>query len=451
MAHGTSARTKTTGNVLVVYAQMMHPLRSTIEDHLYAFKRHSRRRVFHLNLRVQDVPRHVLRRRYDMIVFHTSFVGHRWAPEQFVELCRRAEPLKALDGVRVALPQDEFLRSRMVCDFVNDFGIDVVASVAPESEWPKIYPTVDPDRVRLHRVLTGYLDARTTDRIADLVATGGERDIDVGYRAWRGAYWLGRHGTLKGTIADAVTDAGAGLRLDISTRDDDTLNGDDWFRFLTRCRYTIGLEGGASVLDIDGVFKGRTEEYLAEHPDALYDEVEDACFPGEDGKLALFALSPRHLEACATRTCQILVRGGYNGVLEPGRHYIELEPDLSNLESVLATLGDEERRSAITDAAYADVVASGRYTYAAMVEDIERFAGLAPAPAHAGVRDRAALAVNGVADRLAWLRVAYALRGRGRLGIGAFVRRLRWSRPAAVAAGLVPVSVKRRLRGGNPS
>ena len=208
------------------------------------------------------------------------------------------------------------------------------------------------------------------------MATGGERDIDVGYRAWRGAYWLGRHGTLKGTIADAVTDAGAGLRLDISTRDDDTLNGDDWFRFLTRCRYTIGLEGGASVLDIDGVFKGRTEEYLAEHPDALYDEVEDACFPGEDGRLALFALSPRHLEACATRTCQILVRGGYNGVLEPGRHYIELEPDLSNLESVLATLGDEERRSAITDAAYADVVASGRYTYAAMVEDIERFAGL---------------------------------------------------------------------------
>jgi hypothetical protein len=437
-----------TGNVLIVYAQLTHPLRSAVQDHLYAFRRHSKRRVFYLNLRVQDVPEHVLRRRYDMVVFHTSFLAHRWLPELFTEVCNRAAPLKRLSGVRVALPQDEFLRTNLVCDFIDDFDIDVVCSVAPESEWPKIYPTVDRTRVAFQRILTGYLDDRTVARIERVVDSTADRDIDVGYRAWRGAYWLGRHGTLKGTISDAVDAEGRerGLQVDVSTRDEDTLLGDDWFRFLSRCRYTIGIEGGASILDFDGAIKERTERYQAEHPSASFDEVEEACFPGEDGGLALFAISPRHLEACATRTCQILVEGEYNGVLEPGRHFIEIKPDLSDLARVLATLGDEQRRARIVQAAYDDVVASGRYSYRSMVDQIETAAlGSAAAPAPRSAAQAIALALNRASDRLGWWRIAYRLKWAPR--VGAFsprraVDRLRWSRQAAMVASIVPPRVK---------
>lgn len=410
-------RFEPTGNVLVVYGLFTHPLRSTVEDHLLAFRRYSARRVFHLNARAQGVPAHILRRRYDMIVFQTTFLSNRWAPELFLEMCDRVAPLKALSGVRVAMPQDEFLRMKLVCDFIEDFGIDVVCSVAPESEWAKIYPTVDRDRVRFHRVLTGYLDDRTVDRIERIARATRVQDIDVGYRAWRGASWLGRHGTLKGTIADTVIERGSGrgLRLDVSTRDEETLLGDDWFRFLARCRYTLGIEGGASVLDFDGSIKERTERYEAEHASASFDEVEAACFPGEDGRLALFAISPRHLEACATRTCQVLVEGSYNGILEPDRHYIELRSDLSNLDAVLDSLGDEARRRRIVETAYRDVVASGGYTYRAMVEDVERFAlGDGQVPA-GGLGDRAALALNRMAERVAWARVAVAVRWLPRL------------------------------------
>jgi hypothetical protein len=407
-----------TGNVLVVYGLFAHPLRSTVEDHLLAFARYSGRRVFHLNARVQEVPRHILRRRYDMVVFQTTFLSNRWAPELFHEMCERVAPLKALSGIRVAMPQDEFLRTKLVCDFIDDFDIDVVCSVAPESEWPRIYPTVDRERVHFHRVLTGYLDDRTVDRIERIVGETAERDIDVGYRAWRGAAWLGRHGTLKGTLADAVAEraAGTALRLDVSTRDEDTLLGDDWFRFLARCRYTVGIEGGASVLDFDGATKERTERYEAAHPDAGFDEIERACFPGEDGSLALFAISPRHLEACATRTCQVLVEGSYNGILEAGRHYIELRADLSNLDEVMDSLGDEARRERIAEAAHRDIVASGRYTYRAMVEDVERVALGDAAPVPSGPPgDRVALALNRVAERIAWARVAYVLHWQARL------------------------------------
>ena len=325
-----------------------------------------------------------------------------------------------MTGVRVAMPQDEFLRSKLVCDFIDDFDIDVVCSVASESEWPKIYPSVDRERVRFHRVLTGYLDDRTLGRIERIVDSTPDRDLDIGYRAWRGAPWLGRHGTLKGTIADVVNERGPsrGLRLDVSTRDDDTLLGDDWFRFLARCRYTVGIEGGASVLDFDGAIKERTEAYTAEHPDAGFDEIERACFPGEDGRLALFAVSPRHLEACATRTCQVLVEGSYNGVLQPGRHYIELRSDLSNLAEVLDSLGDEERRQRIVEAAHRDVVASGRYTYRAMVADVEQAAfGMTSAVTSARPGDHLALLLNRAAERLAWARVAYVLRWQARVPV----------------------------------
>lgn len=450
-----------TGNVLLVYGLFQYPLRSTVEDHLEAFRRYSGRRVFHLNARVQDPPAHILRRRYDLIVFHTTFLSNRWAPELFAEMCERVEPLKSLEGVRVAMPQDEFLRTKLVCDFIAEFGVNIVYSVAPESEWPRIYPTVDFDRVRFHRILTGYLDDRTVERIERIVAATPRRDIDIGYRAWRGAYWLGRHGTLKGTIADAVNEAGAqrSLALDVSTRDEDTLLGDDWFRFLARCRYTIGIEGGASVLDFDGAIKERTERYLAEHPDASYGEVEAKCFPGEDGGLALFAISPRHLEACATRTCQVLVEGSYNGVLESGRHYIELRADLSNLEEVLDGLNDETRRRRIVEDAYRDIVASGRYTYRAMVQEIERTALGAEAPRVAATpREQLALTLNRGQERIAWMRVAYTLIWAPRLAArglspAAFratpariALRLRYSKPAAFVARLVPVSAKKYLR-----
>jgi Glycosyl transferases group 1 len=210
------------------------------------------------------------------------------------------------------------------------------------------------------------------------------------------------------------------------------------------------------VLDRDGSIKERTERFLAEHPGASFDDVERACFAGEDGRLALFAVSPRHLEACATRTCQVLVRGGYNRVLEPGRHYIELESNLSNLDAVLATLDDEARRVRIVDAAYADVVASGRYTYRAMVEDIEHVALAGAATAQASAHDRGALALNRAAERIAWWRIVYILRvrprvmaWRGRLGVPTLrgaVNRLRWSRPAAALAACIPGPIKLRLK-----
>lgn len=355
-----------TANILVLYRYGEYPPRATIWDHLYSLERYSGHRCFYVNLLVRPLPAWLLRTvPLDLIFFHTTFLSARWSEEAFAAMVRKAAPLKAHSAVKVALPQDEFIHTEPLCDFINEFGIDHVFSVSPRTEWPAIYRTVDRDRVQFHEVLTGYLEEKTLRRIRKLEGETRQRDIDIGYRAWKAAPWLGRHGYLKAQLDEvfSVEAPRRGLVADISTRPEDTLLGDEWYRFLLRSRYTIGVEGGASILDRDGSIRRRTDAYVAEHPHAAFEEVEAACFPGVDGAFSLFAISPRHLEACATRTCQILIEGDYNGILQPHRHYIPLKSDFSNLDEVLRGLGDDERRSRITHVAYDEIVASGRYTY----------------------------------------------------------------------------------------
>jgi glycosyltransferase involved in cell wall biosynthesis len=272
--------------------------------------------------------------------------------------------------VKVALPQDEFIHADALCRFITDFEVDVVLSTAPASEWRKIYRAVPPD-VRFDRVLTGYVDESLVPKVRALSASISRRDIDVGYRAWHAAPWLGRHGKLKIDIAERFADAAQPpLVTDISTRDEDVIVGDDWFRFLLRCRAVLGVEGGASILDWDGSIKDATERFLADRPSAAFEEIEAACFSGIDGSLDLRAVSPRAFEAAATRTCQLLVEGEYNGILRPWEHYVPVRRDFSNVDEVLDFLADAGAVAAMADRAYDDLVASGRYTYGAFVSHV---------------------------------------------------------------------------------
>jgi hypothetical protein len=414
-------------NVLIIYYYYDYPIRSTIRDHLYSFHRFGSHRCFYLNVGVRSVPWYIRAIPFDVIVFHTIFLSARWSPPVFRRNVDAVRALKHQPAIKVALPQDEFINTEVLNGFLREFGVSHVFSVAPPSEWAKIYPGLAAEGVSFHEVLTGYLDDATTRKIDRLADESRERAIDVGYRAWRAEPWLGRHGFLKTQIADVFADEAPrrGLRVDISTRAEDSILGDDWYRYLLRCRYTIGVEGGASILDPTGEIRERTSRYVTEHPDASFEEIEAACFPGKDGELALFALSPRHLEACATRTCQVLVEGRYNGALEAGRHYIPLKRDLSNVREVIDHLGDEGLRRQVVTRAYDEVVGSRRYSYAGFVALVLGTA-LAARPRRRASASASAtwIAAAGwwarVADWWDWRRIQFGLldfrnRARGRI------------------------------------
>lgn len=420
-------------DVLIVYDVLQWPPVATVRDSLYAFERHSSARCWYLNLGMRRVPGWLSRVRFDAVIFHNTLLWDRVNPPLMDRHVRRLRRLKGVGRHRLAMPQDEHLRSRALAELFDELDVDHVFSVAPESEWKKLYEGLDRDRVGISRVLTGYLAPMTLERIEAIVRTQGDRGISIGYRATRIPPELGRHGLLKTKIADRVKAAGLarGLVVDIATGARSTIRGDDWYRFLADCKYTLGVEGGASVNDRDGTFHEASLHYLAEHPEASFEEVEANCFPGADGGIAYYAISPRHLEACATRTAQVLVEGSYNGILRPGEHYLELRRDFSNLDEVLDAIADDSQRARLTDAAYRDIVASGAYTYERLVRDVEAVA-LAGASADKSWQVTLLHRWARAADTLSWV------------GVAAWV----WSatRLRALALRLLPEPALRLLR-----
>ena len=284
---------------------------------------------------------------------------------------QKALPLAKCGVVKVMTPQDEFINAKGVNEFIRMLGIDMIFSSQPESEWPAIYGTIYQSRVRIFQILPGYLDPKRLKKIQNLREEIGKRPLDIGYRtAGLPPAWFGRHGILKQEIANVFVEKARryGIKTDIATSGAHTLHGDEWLRFLCKCKYTLGVEGGTSILDVDGTIKRRTEEYCKRNPGVGFEDIEKACFPGLDGGFRGYVISPRHLEACATKTCQVLTEGKYNGILVPGKHYISVKQDFSNVNEVLETIVRDDVREQIIDAAYQDIVVSGKYTYKGFVD-----------------------------------------------------------------------------------
>ena len=64
-----------------------------------------------------------------------------------------------------------------------------------------------------------------------------------------------------------------------------------------------------------------------------------------------------------TKTCQLLVAGAYNGVLRAREHYIEVQPDLANIDDAIELFNDDAERSAIVDRAYESVLSAHTYAH----------------------------------------------------------------------------------------
>ena len=160
-------------------------------------------------------------------------------------------------------------------------------------------------------------------------------------------------------------------------------------RVLGSCRAVLGVEAGVSIFDLDDQVGPATDAFLASHPSATFEDVErEVLAPWEDN-VFYRTISPRHFEAAAFNTCQILFEGSYSGLMEPGTHYIGLRKDFGNLAEVIATFRDRAQRERIVANARRDLIDSGRHTYEAFVgqfDDELARAGIAP-PTGARPRD----------------------------------------------------------------
>lgn len=361
-------------NLLVVHhSRDVWPLHASIQAHLQSWRRHAKGRVRYLNVGFRYRRETLAAFAPDVVIFHTTALTLRWYPSGLNPLEDAAAAVADTPALKVAMPQDEYLLGAPLTAFFERARLDLLLTTLAPRAWSLVYPGLDRARCEVRRVLTGYLDARDVRRAVRASRPLARRRWWVRYRAKRARPWLGDRGRLKVTVGEAAEAAARarGKAVDVSLEPEAVVSGPAWFAFLGDARATVGVEGGASLHDPDGRIHAAVEAYLAARPRADYAEVRAAAVPAGAEGAPLHALSPRHLEAAATRTCQLLIEGDYNGVLAPWRHYIPLRPDLADLESALDVLEDDARVRAMTERAFEEVVASGAYSWARFVRTLE--------------------------------------------------------------------------------
>jgi hypothetical protein len=345
---------------------------ATVIDHIEAIRRWSRSDVFVLPI-FGDLPDELDLEQFDGLILHYNLIMSnavylsplaRWRVSQF-------------SGVKAAFVQDEYRFVDSTVGVMRTLGIDVLFTCVPEDQVELVYPDEAlPAMKRKVTVLTGYVPE---ELLALPVVPYEDRTVDVGYRGRRLPAWLGSLAQEKTTIADRfLADAPAfGLTTDISTSEADRLYGDAWNRFVASSKATLGVESGASVFDFDGSVEQTIRSHLATHPQASFEELYDLFLADIDGKIRLNQISPRSFEAAALGTLMVLYPGDYSGILEPGRHYVPLEKDHSNMAEVARAIQDRSTWERITAQARAEVALDPRYSFAGMVAIVDDALALA--------------------------------------------------------------------------
>ena len=98
----------------------------------------------------------------------------------------------------------------------------------------------------------------------------------------------------------------SGLVCDISSDEHNRIYGENWYRFLSESKFTLGVEAGVSIVDLSGEVLKQVDKYKDSHPECKFSELHDnVLFPYEDN-MFYRTISPRIFEAAAFKVCLIL-------------------------------------------------------------------------------------------------------------------------------------------------
>ncbi len=359
--------------ILIVYFNWEFSPRSTLFESVLCFSQYSNSQVFYVNV-YYGVPDCLEQASFDLVIYHYSLLTYKSVHNGEVLFSKEIMKLISIKGVKIAIPQDEYICSEILCKFLKEHRVIAVFSCFQPNDYRKLYPFEESGVSYIFTCLPGYVDENQISKVISYVDKNIGRPIDLGYRARKNSFWIGKLGMLKWEITEAFLLYKDSIVMDISNDPSDTFFGDEWLKFLARCRCQLGVSSAVSILDKDGSIRQCVDSYTKNNPDVTYDVVENVCFPGQDGYILQGTVSPRHFEACMTKTCQVLVEGNYAGVFKPGVHYIEVKKDWSNVREVIEKIKDPTYCEKIADRAYQDIILSGNYTYRKFVQEVLDFA-----------------------------------------------------------------------------
>jgi hypothetical protein len=287
---------------------------------------------------------------YDLIVVLHSAAGDRMGI-----LNRRAHWFHERRGKLAVFVGNEYDLMDEKISFINESGADYVCTQLPIDVARSLYATCTATVLPMPHALN--------PRVYNVVP-GQARTVDVGFVGDLYDRLIGDQERTRIVEFIARDGASHGLRCDVRRQ---RMPRAEWARYLNSCHGVVGAESGTYFLQRNGQALRCAKAAIKQKPDASFDEVFERCFAHTAPVLNGKAISSRHFEPIGTRTCQLLVAGTYNGILEPDRHYIAVDRDLSNIEDAVRRFKDVACRARITSLAYEHAIE--RHTYDRRIAD----------------------------------------------------------------------------------
>lgn len=320
-------------------------------DHISAFANHSVHEIVIKNPIHDRVPISHWFSQFDAILIHYSIyiLSDYFLPDKWVRA------IADFEGFKAQIIQDEHRQVNAMMARIANIGISAVFSSLESKTALRVYRGELLRNVHIFSCLPGYVAENFYDFSPPKIA---DRPLDIVYRGRTLPPFLGRHAQEKRQIGEQVQAAALqhGLSVDISSDEDRRIYGSAWPKFLMSGRATLGVEGGASIFDFDGRITDAVIQYQKEYPGAGFETIWERVLKSSEGNVVHKTITPKILEAIATKTALILYPGKYRGILEPGRHYIELARDSSNLDEVMLQVKDVELLQNMVDRTYEEVV-----------------------------------------------------------------------------------------------
>jgi hypothetical protein len=284
-------------------------------------------------------------RDYDLVVILHSAAGDRMSI-----LGRAASWFQNRRGKLAMFVGNEYDLMAEKIDFARRAGADYICTQLPLEAAIPLYKGCGAAIVAMPHALnpTVYRPTRT----------GSARTIDIGFVGDLYERLIGDRERTDIVEHFERRGAGLGLRCDIRRA---RMPRQEWADYLNTCHGVIGAESGTYFLQRDGAALRCAKDALRADPALRFEAVVERCFTNVGDAINGKAVSSRHFEPIGTMTCQLLVEGRYNGVLQADEHYISVNRDLSNIDDAVERFRDVNYRGRIATQAYEHVRSAHTY------------------------------------------------------------------------------------------
>ncbi len=342
----------------------------TVQESVNTLKKYSKHNIQILNLYPNlSIQQSIDLSHFNGIILHNTVA---YNPQTLYTLDKNLS-LSTFKGLKILFKQDEHVRSHETAKFIGQTQIDLVLTCLLENEITKVYPKALTGDATFLTQYTSYI----SDDLMNLATTQAYvRSTDIAYRGSIQPLQCGVLGYEKWKIGDAVQTKlnNSALKLDISSTWSNRVHGTDWIKFLLSSKATLGVESGSNLFDFTGEVELKCKKFEEKNKpilndfEALYHKAHREFLNQYEDNVHYAQISPRHFEAAATKTLQILYEGAYSDIFVPYKHYLPLKRDLSNIEEVLELLSDTQKRQTMTACAFEEIANNPKYHIAPFVE-----------------------------------------------------------------------------------